>query len=84
MLLGLSHRTALREFWSAVVTLHDCMHACDAAYRDECAGSLGGGTIERFLGLSVRIKPHALTVPCDLFPSWASGAADEDAGEKAK
>jgi hypothetical protein len=30
----------------------------------------------------VRIKPHTLTVPYDLFPSWASGAADEDAGEE--
>jgi hypothetical protein len=50
VLLGLSHRTALREFWSVVVTLHDCMHACDAAYRDECAGSLGGGGRLKYFG----------------------------------
>jgi uncharacterized ferritin-like protein (DUF455 family) len=63
-----------------------CMIACMHAMLHIAMSvlGLGGGTIERFLGLSVRIKPHALTVPCDLFPSWASGAADEDAGEKAK
>jgi hypothetical protein len=32
----------------------------------------------------MRSAAFSLTVPYDLFPSWASGAADKDAGEKAK
>jgi hypothetical protein len=59
VLLGLSHRTALRELWG-VVTLHDSMHACMRCCISRWVrwdiGALGGtGNEIRYFGT---LGPH--------------------------